>query len=390
MAIFGALNALLKADSSQWKKGMGEARDEVDKTSARTKSFFKDLKSEFGKGSNAAQWVKLLAGGGAIAGIALMGRELEEVTGKVSEFANKLRDGGTGIKALSADLVRELPIFGSFVKTIDNIKEAFTGEELAFSKVEAGLKRMIATSNQAFDMYRKLQDDGKAFRKSLESEANRSREDAVLSALEGPARDRAQNDFKFNDTIKKLNDQLEANSPKSKIESLRKELEKENAKTFTTDAQQDEHKNKVMALNLEIKALNKERLENEKATDDAIAAARDAWWAELQVIDRREASKILEEQKRTKDSMESRRDELKKIIDNSERKPERLPTQITSNMRHGGIVQLAPLVNNQDRDQSQEVTKQSRDLLAKILEKLTQMELRSSNSSDFFSLGSLI
>src|SRR4051812_35640283 len=131
MAIFGSLSAFLKADSTQWQKGFGEARAEVDKTENKTKSYLANLKSNFGKGSQMAQILKLAAGGGAIAGLSLAGKTFAHMGEMIGQASINLRNGVDGA---SQEMLYSIPILGNVAKGWNGILEALTGDEAAFQQ----------------------------------------------------------------------------------------------------------------------------------------------------------------------------------------------------------------------------------------------------------------
>jgi hypothetical protein len=77
-----------------------------------------------------------------------MGRELEAVTGKMAELADAYRGGTMSGMELGGEIIREIPIFGNLVKTVDNVKEAFTGEAAAAKLAQGELVRHIKANKE--------------------------------------------------------------------------------------------------------------------------------------------------------------------------------------------------------------------------------------------------
>ncbi len=119
MGIIGALVGLLKADSSAWKKGFGEARDEVTKTDAKSSDLFKSMKSKFGKGSELAQFGKILAGGGAIMGLTMIGKEIYNVA-----------DAWTGVTKAAEEAERVNKEYEATTKVIRMEQNRMASEQL--------------------------------------------------------------------------------------------------------------------------------------------------------------------------------------------------------------------------------------------------------------------
>src|SRR6185312_11483437 len=121
MGIIAAWNVLMGADNTQFKKVMADSRNETAKTDNTFKGFLKSLKGDFGKGSALGQSLKLLAGGGAIAGLSLATAKFEEFTAKILELATATDRGSESFGEQFGELFRTLPIVGNLTKGFDNL-----------------------------------------------------------------------------------------------------------------------------------------------------------------------------------------------------------------------------------------------------------------------------
>ncbi len=236
MAIFASLITKLGFDTTAMPKGVAAYKGHLGQMEGDTKSFLKNIKSEFGKGSAAAQWTKLLMGGGAIAGLNLVSKEVEAFTGKIGEMANKMRAGEMSGKEMGAEFVREIPIFGHVVKSVDNIIEALTGQEAIMNKVEAAYKRQIALANQVQKTY----DDSKKGIKSLKEETadhiKKLNDDSYLRGLSGGQKEMAKVQIDTENAVADARKRAykEAGFDAEKFASLKAQIAKEEKKQINS------------------------------------------------------------------------------------------------------------------------------------------------------------
>lgn len=123
--ITGAVTINFAANTADFEKGV-----------EKSKGLIGDLKSSLGKGSTLGQSMKILAGGGAVAGFAMIGRELEALTGKAIEFRDAMREGKMEAGDVVEELAKSLPIYGGVIAAGRNIRELITGEQAAITAIE--------------------------------------------------------------------------------------------------------------------------------------------------------------------------------------------------------------------------------------------------------------
>lgn len=114
------------------------------------------LNKQFGKGSTFAQIGKLLAGGGAIAGIGLLTRALDQSSDALVKLAYASRQGGDALQATFAEAISGVPIIGAIISTFDNLIESVTLNKLRTKEwVEAlkDVKKAMAEAGQSSSEY---------------------------------------------------------------------------------------------------------------------------------------------------------------------------------------------------------------------------------------------
>ena len=102
---------------------MSEGFGKVDKATAKAAMTLKDF-------------MKILKGGGMIAGIGLAANMFRHWAGEIEEVATKMRETGSSSGDMGRELIRTIPVFGAVVKGFDSISEAITGEKSFVKSIE--------------------------------------------------------------------------------------------------------------------------------------------------------------------------------------------------------------------------------------------------------------
>ncbi len=194
MGLIAAWNALLSANADGWKKGFGEARAEVDKTEAKTNGYLKNLKANFGKGSQLGQILKLAAGGGAIAGLGLAAREFGSLGEAIGQASINMR---TGVQGSSQAMLDSIPIIGNVAKGWSGILEAMTGDEAAWQNQH---KKMDDLRKDAQKTAAELQKLNNIILNEGRRADKMARDNAVSAMADGLEKQQAAAQAKFEDT----------------------------------------------------------------------------------------------------------------------------------------------------------------------------------------------
>lgn len=100
------------------------------------------LKKGLGEDSKFGGVFKILAGTGAVAGLALAGRLLSEVTAKAVEMRDAFADGSKSAAEVADELARSVPVFGEIYKAGRDIRELFSGSQAETNKILEDAKRL--------------------------------------------------------------------------------------------------------------------------------------------------------------------------------------------------------------------------------------------------------
>lgn len=152
MAIFASLIARLGMDTAQWTAGNVKAREEVEKTGKTSRGIFKELDSLFGKkaykSSEFGQLMKLVAGGGAIAGLSMAAGSIKHMTSSILEMQQAFRKGEATAYDLADGIANAIPVFGSLYGAARDVREMITGETAAEERLLAVYQRQKKAADE--------------------------------------------------------------------------------------------------------------------------------------------------------------------------------------------------------------------------------------------------
>lgn len=126
-----SLEILIKAMDG-FSPTMGKFGNDLDTMKQKLKS----IDDQFGDRSNFGKIQKMIMGGGAIGGIAMAGRILDDLSRKAVELKDAFNDGSKSASEVSDELARSIPILGRIYSATRNINELFTGSK-------ANMKEML-------------------------------------------------------------------------------------------------------------------------------------------------------------------------------------------------------------------------------------------------------
>jgi len=152
-------------------------------------------KNTFGQSGAIGQFGKVLAGAGAIAGFALIGRQLEATTAKALELRDAFQAGSLSMGELVEQAAKSIPFIGSFVEAGRNIRELFTGE------IAAATKELIAFNAEAAKLNTINAKDNATRKLLTDRPKDIAREQALLTAPDDASRAKMQLGFGLQDTV---------------------------------------------------------------------------------------------------------------------------------------------------------------------------------------------
>jgi hypothetical protein len=144
VAIFGVMTGILDAETSGWTKGFQSAGRDMSNLDKKSKGFFRDLKSNFGKSSTLGQSLKLAAGGGAVGALTAAARQVQGFADELAHMRAEIDAGNASFVDMADQGARALPIIGAFYSAGRSIREAIMGEQSA-----------LDTANRETDSYNK-------------------------------------------------------------------------------------------------------------------------------------------------------------------------------------------------------------------------------------------
>jgi hypothetical protein len=139
--------AILARSHRQQKESASRAGREAGEAQGRT--WLESLKRTLGGRSDLKDIVELFRGAGPVAGIALAGRALNDMSSAAVEIKNDLNSGAMSLGEASEKIMATLPIFGQYWQAGRNIRELFTGENAAEAKALAAQTQRLGEAQRA-------------------------------------------------------------------------------------------------------------------------------------------------------------------------------------------------------------------------------------------------
>ena len=141
----------LFADSSTLQKGFDDAKK-------KSKGFLGELNSIFGKKSVLGQLGKLVVGGGAVAAISMVTKEVAAFAEDLEKLSTGWRTGGKAADEANAVFMRSIPILGNLIKAGESLKEALTGEKFWDAQVKGVNDAELAYSKWHDEIVKTIKD----------------------------------------------------------------------------------------------------------------------------------------------------------------------------------------------------------------------------------------
>jgi hypothetical protein len=177
MAIFGAVNGLLNLETEAWTRGAKKAGEDIDALDKKTQGFFDTAKgfrsSEFG------QSLRLLAGGGALGIVDRLVGDATKMVDTFSELSGKIDTGEASLADMEAELARQTPVLGTFVKFWDSVLGAVTGTTKALAEQDAYVKDQLASLERRTAIIR----DGTAAEQEFTEELRKWSQQHIVESL---------------------------------------------------------------------------------------------------------------------------------------------------------------------------------------------------------------
>ena len=162
---------------------VGRNLDDLNKKASS--GLLESLKGGFGRSSTFGQVEKILGGGGALIGLSLAGRQLNELAGKAQDLSKAFGDGSKTGGEIASELARSIPILGSIVEAGQKFGGMLYGDSDVIECMNAEGKR----TNELFDFQiGRLKESHKEHEAILQTVRDIKRETALVGMV-GPGRE---------------------------------------------------------------------------------------------------------------------------------------------------------------------------------------------------------
>ncbi len=164
MAAVGSVVVNFKANTADFSKGVKQVKGETEQLGKSLKSgggFMAYMKENFGKKSDVGQIATMLKGAGVVAGLNLVGKQLEHFSAKMLEIKEAAHSGAMSWQQMTREIAKSIPLVGNFIEAGGNFAELFVGRDAAENQLKTESERM-AINKQI------IEDNKKAHRQSLD------------------------------------------------------------------------------------------------------------------------------------------------------------------------------------------------------------------------------
>lgn len=127
------------------------------------KGLLGSLRAGFGRESTFGGFAKIAQGGGAILGLSIVGKELNEVTEKAVKLKEEFQTGQKSAGDIAEELAKSLPVFGGFISAGRNIRELFTGEQAAADRIKESSEAITSSTEFRLQKMKELRQENDAF-----------------------------------------------------------------------------------------------------------------------------------------------------------------------------------------------------------------------------------
>lgn len=193
-----------------------------------SRGFFESLKSGLGKQSTLKESLELLRGAGAIVGLSLAAREVNNLTDAIIRFDRAMGDSSKSAGQLFEEAAASVPIYGQIWQAGRKIHDELTGE----ARIVESINRSVERQNTLLQAKDEIIKAAAARIKEEESQARAFEQRTVLAGLTGPAKEDAQRKFENGNDLSKIHGDEEVFRKKiqddadAKIKDLQKQAEK--------------------------------------------------------------------------------------------------------------------------------------------------------------------
>ncbi len=261
MSVISTIVAFFTTDTTQWTKGIDGAGKDVDKLDKKFQGFLGGLKSSFGKSSTLGQLTKLAVGGGAIAGLSMAAKEVDEFVGKIADVSAAWKKGDADAGDMFETVAKGIPVLGSIWDAGRKIHEMWSGEAAALAEI----KNIVKIQNDALEKRNKIIAQGKEQTEKWAEGARKAAEALEIAKTpEGRDRDLKKAQFENKDKLAAIDSEFAKNSGKADIEDTQKQLKALQGKTDDESVTKAQELNKTLATlqhnyNEELKSYQEER-----------------------------------------------------------------------------------------------------------------------------------
>jgi hypothetical protein len=283
-----------------------QAHDQASGVMGRIKQQLDSLKAVAGGRSTLKDIFEVGKGAGAVAGVALMGRFLNDATQKALELRDAMRSGKMHAGEAAMEIAKSIPVYGQFVQAGLGIHELITNEQADLADALARQTVQLKVRSDALKFQADQVGREKAYREDIARIIGGADQRAALAGLEGKEAEDAKFDFDAQGRRQAIFDKQAG-----ELAKVDEDLKKRNAQ-ITADGQSGKLSTGEMkaAFRQAAEDAMKARLGISGATGSALAAEDRATIRERERLEKDRGDKAFEESKRLNEEEAKRQADL--------------------------------------------------------------------------------
>lgn len=192
MAVVASINALITANSEQFRRETKKAGDAVDQ-----------LKAKFGARSGLKDFFEILKGTGAVVGLTFALNSIRDMVQGLGELDRKITKAGGSWREWMHEIGRSVPVVKQTIEILDEL----TG----IAADRRGMEQYAKDMTEAVTVLKDFQRAGEDARNTIETIISSSRRAKAIGSVFGVERETLQIAFEAEDQLKRVRGELENN-----------------------------------------------------------------------------------------------------------------------------------------------------------------------------------
>ena len=350
MSIIGSMNGTISLETSQWKKGAKDVKEDV----KGIRKALEDMKHSVGRGSALDEGLKAMRGAGPLMGIGLAVDMLDAATKKAKDLVDQFRAGKISADEMKLGLWKSVPILGQIIDLEMNLKDVFSSTAAFQAKQTKENEERTKMLNKALEVAKEHEKETEKTTEQLKEQARLAEQQATAASITDPGQKKIYEDkIALENKVGEIQKTIAKSVNQERIDALDRSMTAMNASDRTLSA---EEKDRMDSMYEEWNQLTHGKIKIEADGATAITAIQHEA-AEKAAADQRDINqKAMEDDEKAKKEAlqkqgEEQRKQLTELMEQrkellKDEKNESYKNTQTTARQHSTIALYAPTVAN--------------------------------------------